>query len=458
MFTRTSLVLSIGLLCHSAYAQLTPDQELAELKQQLALLKKQVEMLEQKLEQPKSQLKQNVKVIKLASDNSVTNNEDIERVIEQHATSTEQNILVLETTTTSPVKKQDGITLGGAVRTNYSHTSYSDGNKNRGGDFDFDIFRINLNGTVGDIFLNAEIRFFDYMTAVKYAYVGYDFTPNWQVQAGITQVPFGNWPYNSHNYFFSTNYYIGLEDDHDLGILFKRKLTDNWQLDLGFFKNDELGGVDGYVGSRADRYSYDVVGYRSADGIYDSPAQPIGEYNTFSGRFAYHFQHTDDFKTEVGISALVGGLHNGTKRVGDYHAWALHLNSHFQRWNLQLQHGEYDYDISNVDRMAVGSYGFYDSMAAKAKTSTFNLAYSLPVEWGPVTGLQFYNNYGLVYDKSDNTRDTMMNVTGVSVAAGGLFTYFDLVHAKNQPFVGGSASGDSNETERRFNINIGYYF
>ncbi|MGI5307979.1 porin [Rheinheimera sp. WS51] len=458
MFIRSSLALTIGLLCSSAFAQQPHDQDLTELKQQLELLKKQVEMLEKKLEQPKSQSEKNVKVIKLESTGSASETADIERMIEQHSSTDDSNILVIETTTKAPQEKQDGIALGGAVRTNYSHTSYSDGNKNRGGDFDFDIFRLNLNGTVGDVFLNAEIRFFDYMTAVKYAYVGYDFNQEWQVQAGITQVPFGNWPYNSHNYFFSTNYYIGLEDDHDLGILFKRKLTDNWQLDLGFFKNDELGGVDGYVSSRADRYSYDVVGYRTADGIYDNPAQPIGEYNTFSGRFAYHFQHHNDFKTEVGLSALAGGLHNGIDRVGNYHAWALHLNSHFQRWNLQLQHGEYDYDINNAVRMAVGSYAFYDSMAAKAKTSTFNLAYSLPVEWGPVTGLQFYNNYGLVHDKSDNTRDTMMNVTGFSVAAGGLFTYFDLVHAKNQPFVGGSASGDSNETERRFNINIGYYF
>jgi hypothetical protein len=188
-----------------------------------------------------------------------------------------------------------------------------------------------------------------------------------------------------------------------------------------------------------------------------------GEYNTFSGRFAYQLEHSSDFTTELGVSALAGGLHNGTSRAGSYNAWALHLNSHYQRWNLQLQHGEYRYNLDDmagnaIDQMAVGAYAFYDSIAAKAKTSTINLAYSLPIEWGPVTGLQFYNNYGLVYDKSDNSRDTMMNVTGFSVAAGGLFTYFDLVHARNQPFVGGSAAGDSSETERRFNINIGYYF
>ena len=362
------------------------------------------------------------------------------------------------------VESEDGITIGGAIRSNYNYTSYSEGNKDRGGDFDFDIFRINVRGEIGDVSLNGEIRFFDYMRAIKYAYVGYQFSQNWEVQAGITKVPFGNSPYNSQNYFFSTNYYLGLEDDFDLGVVFKRSVADSWQLDLAFFKNDELGGVDGYVDNRSDRYSYDIVGSRApGDGIYADPAdpknpgQPLGEYNTFSGRLAYHFEQ-GELSTEVGISALSAGIHDGDRRVGDYQAWALHSNSQYQNWHLQLQHSEYSYDIAQVDRIAVGAYAFYDSIAAEATSSTANLAYDLAVNFGPVTGLQFYNNYGIVYDKSDSSADTVMNVTGVSVAAGGLFTYFDWVHAKNQPFVGGSAAGDSSEYEQRFNINVGYYF
>ncbi|HEC59881.1 MAG TPA: carbohydrate porin [Methylophaga sp.] len=356
------------------------------------------------------------------------------------------------------LESKDGITVGGAIRTNYSYTSYDEGNKNRGGDFDFDIFRLNLSGTIGDVSLNGEIRFFDYMTAIKYAYVGYQISENWQTEVGITKVPFGNSPYNSQNYFFSTNYYLGLEDDFDLGVVFKRTLADNWQLDLGFFKNDELGGVDGYVDNRSDRYSYDIVGGRPlGEGIYDEPTQAIGEYNTFSGRFAYHFDQ-GALSTEVGVSGLYGGLHDGTKRVGDYQAWALHTNSQYHNWHLQLQQSQYRYDIAQLDRIAVGAYSFYDSIAAEATSTTVNLAYDLAVNFGPVTALQFYNNYGVVYNKSDNTANTVMNVTGFSVAAGGLFTYFDWVHAKNQPFVGGSGSGDSNDYEQRFNINIGYYF
>ncbi|WP_105258283.1 porin [Pseudoalteromonas sp. T1lg88] len=436
-FNNTALAVSLALTSGSALA----NPELEAMKKQLEQMQQQMQQLQQKLEAAERKSKQQEQEQQQITRRIAKQEEQLEQSVAQQSE-----------------EKKDGIRIGGAVRTNYSHTSYDDDNKNRGGDFDFDIFRVNFAGDIGDVELNAEIRFFDYMTAVKYAYVGYDFADDWQVQAGITKVPFGNWPYNSHNYFFGTTYYVGLEDDHDLGLLFKRKIADNWQLDLGFFKNDELGGVDGYVDNRSDRYSYDVVGFRSADeGIYAEPTNAIGEYNTFSGRYGYHLEH-EGGKTELGVSGLRGDLHDGDDRVGDYYAWAVHLNSTLGRWNLQLQHGEYNYDIDNVDRMAVGAYSFYDSIAAEATMTNANIAYSLPVKWGAVTGLQFYNDYGIIYDKSDNSADTWMNVTGFSVAAGGLFTYFDLVHAKNQPFVGGSIAGDSDETERRFNINIGYYF
>ena len=422
-------------------------------KQELATLKAQISALQARLEHLENQSSSSISVAEQSPSSDVESTETVD-LVKQDKTLESNNA---ETATAEP-KQEEGITFGGAIRTNYSYTSYDDGNKNRGGDFDFDIFRINMSGEVGGITLNSEIRFFDYMTAIKYAYAGYQFSENWQVQAGITKVPFGNQSYNSQNYFFSTNYYLGLEDDFDLGVVFKRSIADNWQFDVGFFKNDELGGVDGYVDNRSDRYSYDIVGIRGeGEGIYDEPSEGLGEYNTLAGRFAYHFA-SGEVKTEVGVSALQGGIHNGEKRAGDYQAWAVHTSSQYRNWHLQLQHSQYDYDIGQADRLAVGAYSFYDSIAADAKSTTLNVAYDMAVDFGPVTDLQFYNNFGLVYDKSDDSENTMMNVLGMSVAAGGLFTYFDFVHAKNQPFIGGSAAGDSDETEQRFNINIGYYF
>lgn len=436
----------LAVLCVLSSIAATTHAGDTDLRQQLAQLKQQIAAIEARLNAEDSQV-----TSKSKQEISTASQERIDTIIDETA---EQPPVLVKVET----PKNDGIKFGGAIRTNYSYTSYNEGNKNRNGDFDFDIFRLNLSGDVDDILLGAEIRFFDYMTAVKYAWVGYEFIPDWQIKAGITPVQFGNKAYNSHNYFFSTNYYLGLEDDYDLGVLLSRQIKDNWQLDLGFYKNDELGGVDGYVDDRTDRYSYDVIGLRNlSDGIYDETSQPVGEYNTTAGRVAYHMQH-GAVKTEVGLSGLTGGLHDGTRRVGDYDAWAAHLNSSYDRWNFQLQHSQYQYDVDGIDRMAVGAYGFYDSIAAKAKSTTANIAYNLPVRLGPITDLQFYNNYGLVYDKSDKTADTLMNVTGVSVSAGKFFSYIDWVNARNQPFVGGSASGDSHNTEQRFNINLGYYF
>jgi len=108
--------------------------------------------------------------------------------------------------------------------------------------------------------------------------------------------------------------------------------------------------------------------------------------------------------------------------------------------------------------IVVGAYNYFDTIPTKATLYSANIAYSLPVKWGPVTNLTFYNDFSLMTDKRFYSEDTLMNVLGVAVSAGGLYTYFDLVTARNQPFVGGSMSGNATDTNTRFNINIGYYF
>jgi hypothetical protein len=57
-----------------------------------------------------------------------------------------------------------------------------------------------------------------------------------------------------------------------------------------------------------------------------------------------------------------------------------------------------------------------------------------------------------------------MNVTGVLVSAGNVYTYIDAAQGKDQPWLGpvwgdalSSGTVDA-DWEMRFNINIGYYF
>lgn len=353
----------------------------------------------------------------------------------------------------------EGIDIGGAVRFQYSYEDYDEGNTDRGGDLDFDTFRLNLDGRLKEVLLSAEWRYYEYMQVIHHAWVGYDFTESWQGRAGIVKVPFGVLPYNSHNFFFSSNFYVGLEDDYDAGL--KLLYTKGpWDLRLAFLKNDELGGVDGYVDDRSDRYSYDVVGVRgTGEGTYDEPGLDIGEANTLASRLAYTFEHSDAARTQIGLSALGGGLHDDQDSVGDYSAVAVHLVGDYGRWNIQLQAAQYEYDLdSGAERLAVGAYAFYDTIASEATTYTANLAYRLPVSRGPVTALTFYNDYSLVTDKSGGLEDTAMNVTGVALSAGPVYAYIDYVVAQNQPFIGGSMDSTESKTENRFNINIGYYF
>lgn len=356
--------------------------------------------------------------------------------------------------------QQSSVKFAGAVRTNYVYEDYNDTNADRGGDFDFDLFRIDVSGNYKDLIFSAQYRWFEYMNVVQHAWVGYNFTEQQQAKIGVTQVPFGLLTYASNNYFFSSNFYLGLEDDHDLGLNYTYK-GDNNQFDFAFYKNDEQGGIDGFVSDRTDRYAYDVVGIRlDGEDAYDAPSDgyAAGEVNTFNARYAHTFAF-NDVSVELGASLQAGQLEieNGTD--GDNVAAAIHSMINYDRWNVKLQMTDYKYDVDgmDVDRIVVAAYHFYDSIPAEATTYIANLAYSLPVEIGPISKLTFYNDYSLVTDKPAAMPDTFMNVTGMAISAGGLYTYVDFVVAENQPFIGGTMVGDG-DTNTRFNINFGYYF
>jgi hypothetical protein len=352
--------------------------------------------------------------------------------------------------------KASSISVNGAVRVNYAIKDYNENDKDRGGDIDLDVFRLELNGTVNDIIFSAQYRWHQYMDTIHHAYVGYQFDDNWQGKVGITRVPFGNLSFNSNNYFFSTNFYVGLEDDYDAGIKFIGNY-DKHDIRIAFFKNDELGGIDGYVGDKTGRYSYDVVGTRdlNSEGIYGDPGQGLAEDSTLNLRYAYHFENF-----EVGASILAGSLEGENGDAGDHTAYAIHSKGNVGNFGFMFQYTNYEYDLDDgADFVTVGAYAFYDTIPAEADTYTLNLSYSVPVEIGPISDFTFYNDYSLMTNKSgDLNEDTVMNVSGVMATAGSLYVLFDYASGQNQPFLGGSLAGDSTETNHQFNVNVGFYF
>lgn len=428
-----SLLLATAILTATSFQAVAADSgEVELLNQQVELLKAQMADLQQKLEAIKE--KQSA-----APAQKVT------------ATETSEATEATEDTSDS----DDGVKIGGAVRFQYSYEDYNDDNQERTGDLDLDTVRLNFDGRYKGLLMSAEYRHYDYMDVVHHAWVGYEFNAQQNVKLGITKVPFGILPFASHNFFFSANYYLGLEDDYDAGIAYHYG-DSLFDVDAAFFKNDEKGGVS----SSSDRYSYDVVGVHTGGaGLGDAPSVTIAEGNTWNGRFAYH-PTFGAVKLDMGLSAQYGGLYDSDDRAGDHNAWALHMVADWQRWNLQLQYSDYSYDLDDfdVDTMVVGAYAYYDEIPTDAKIYTANLAYTLPVDFGPVSALTFYNDFSKVGDKSGGIGDSMINVTGMMITAGPLYTYVDYIVADDQPFIGGTYANGDGSTNHRLNVNVGYYF
>lgn len=349
--------------------------------------------------------------------------------------------------------EEDEIDLGGAVRLNYAWRDYDTQNKDRLGDFELELFRVNARGTVGDVMLNAEWRQYNGFQAIHHAWVGYEFNDDLQLELGITQVPFGILPYASHSFWFGGTYYMGFEDDYDTGVKVVQQAGD-WTFHYGFFKNPEYADD-----SRAERYSFDLV---------TGGDQHNAETNQLNFRAARLLPHGDDSGTELGLSLQAGQIYNrATEDDGDRWAVAAHLNGNYGPWKLQLQGLRYEFDPKNPDGVSpdfvqYGAFEFPFLVAAKGNVLSANVARSFDVSWGPVTGMTCYNDFTYIDPDVDNSAESIQNVTGCSVSAGGAFAYFDWIAGRNMWFAGGDGIGldgaSAGKWRSRLNINIGYYF
>ena len=82
--------------------------------------------------------------------------------------------IALSGATAFAAEQEDGIKLGGAVRVNYAYRDYDKANKDKGGDFYFDMAAIKFDGKQGDWGLSAEYRFTSGTNYIKYGYGFYD--------------------------------------------------------------------------------------------------------------------------------------------------------------------------------------------------------------------------------------------------------------------------------------------
>jgi len=353
----------------------------------------------------------------------------------------------------SAEEQEDGINIGGAVRVNYGYKDYSEASKDKGGDLTFDMAAIKFDGKKGDWGLAAEYRFTSSTDYIKYGYGIYNIDPEWQLQFGINKVPFGNRDFISNSWWFGIPYYLGFEDDHDVGV--KAVYNSNgWHTDLAFYKNAEYGPTEN------KRYATDLY-----TGTINGTEYNNEETNQVNVRQTYTAEH-EGGSTTFGGSVQYGQIYNSkTGNTGDRYAAALHLDSSYNGWNLQLQAMQYEYDAADAvdsNKIGVSVVSWQYEIASKGQAYSANIAKTFTTDWGSV---KCYNDFGLMTpDVDDNSYDnSMQNVTGCAVSAGPTYTMIDFVMGKNMTFstanndhVGLPEVGD--DWDKRVNINFGYYF
>ena len=350
-------------------------------------------------------------------------------------------------------EQEDGINVGGAVRVNYGYKDYSEASKDKGGDLTFDMAAIKFNGKKGDWGLAAEYRFTSDTNYIKYGYGIYDIDPQWQLQFGINKVPFGNPEFISNSFWFGIPYYLGFEDDHDVGVkaIFE---SNGWHTDLAFYKNAEYGPTEN------KRYATDLY-----TGTINGTEYNNEETNQVNVRQTYTIEHNGG-STTLGGSAQFGQIYNHkTGNNGDRYAAALHLDSSYNGWNLQLQAMQYEYDAADAEdpnKIGVSVVSWQYEIASKGQSYSANIAKTFNTDWGSV---KCYNDFGLMTpDVDDDDYDnSMQNVTGCAIAAGPTYTMIDFIMGKNMTF--STANNDhvglpemGNDWDKRVNINFGYYF
>ena len=346
--------------------------------------------------------------------------------------------------------------LGGALRFNYNFCDWKPGHRDRGGDFGFDVLYFKLSGSYRNIILSADYRFYSKDFGgpmLKYGWIGYQFNDKSQMQLGLTGVPFGIQPIASHNFFLQIAYYIGLEDDSDMGIKYLYQ-GDTWDFTFAFFKNaDELlFGSDNETSD--DRYGYDVAGRNK-------------EINQINGQAFYKFGEST--RQRLGGSAEFGQLYNlDTRKNGTHYAFALHYELTTKRVSLKAQLTTYAMNPKNGEGdddelISMTAYGAPYLVAAKANVYMLGAGYTIPVNRKFLKKIQVYNDFGWLDKQNNDYKDSFKNVTGCMLDGGPVCIYVDYALGKNHGWLGPNfngfgTGGESDSWHARFNVNVGYYF
>ena len=348
--------------------------------------------------------------------------------------------------------QDDYVKIGGALRYNLFTKSWI--NDKTDPQLTWDTWRLNVDARAAGIDMSFEYRFYpaDNSHFLHHGWLGYGINKDLYMKVGVSQVPFGISQFASHSWWFQIPYYVGLEDDYDMGIKFDYTGIKNLTLNMAYYHQAEPQGSPNF----AARYSYDITPSDSAS------LKEIGQFNL---RAAYKV--TDHI--ELGLSGQYGRNYNSVLKKSEAStAFAGHLLADLGKFNFKGEYIHYNYGAKdnlgrNMDKVQMGAYGSNYNVAAIGNIYAAGLSYSIDVDLGPISNIQPYIDYSVIDKPALGYKPTQHFVPGVLITAGKVFTYVDYAFGKNNAWLGawenGLAEGSADaKWESRFNINMGFYF
>lgn len=339
-----------------------------------------------------------------------------------------------------PATREPFLDVGGAVRFSYGWTDFGPDT-----DVELELVRVDLSCGAGRITCSLQHRWYDGFDTLQHAWIGWEPNDSQRIRAGVQQVPFGLLPVASHSFWFGSGYYLGLEDDYDLGVAWKHE-GDGWRHELALFVSDEYG-----TGRRHERYSFDVATVE---------AHPYRERERMVGRIGRTLDH-GEWTLDLGASASMGRVERRPDgRHFDHHAGALHAAATRGPLELQAQWIRYRYDVPG-NRIALSAFGAPFEVAAEADVFTGNVAWTFePAGW--FDSVTCYNDASSTRVHGTRLADSIQNVTGCSFSRGAMVVYLDWIAGRNMWFAGGPGIGIVDEANTgwhsRLNLNVGFYF
>lgn len=349
------------------------------------------------------------------------------------------------------------IKLGGAFRFNYNYSDWKQNESQYGGTLGYDVFMLLPHITYGDFEAKADVRFYSKSfggTFLKEGYGQYNINNKSNVKFGLTLVPFGIERAASNSFFYSIGYYIGFEDDDDMGAVYNYD-NGNFRFTGGFFKNADAFNYSANAPTDPSRYGYDVAGSNK-------------ENNTYVAQGLYRFG--DNLKSEIGASVLYGGLYNiDTEKMGNRYAFALNYELTYKNTNLKAEYIRFDYNPKNKsgdnrNLIVLAAYNAPSGEVAKGNYYTLGISHTWYFKNKLFKRFKIYNDYSILTKPLKGATDSQSNILGCNFSNDLVFIYIDLISGKNHAWLGGDsetafAMGDRDaHWHTRFNMNFGIYF